>query len=236
MAEPSYSLNPDEHNNNMRPDGGPMTMAFDPADPLLLAALHGAHSQTGGGDGSNNVQPDWAALSAALWATEHDANMNSKAQQQYTAPTFADIDLDFDLGLAGMDGMGAMGMYVDPTSFQAGPDSLYMYGGHPTQMEMPTTPVDSMLPTDHLMPNTANSGNPLATGRRLSVTSSSSSSGASLSPILDHASIGSVSGNSPPPPPMMASDDFAAFIRTLSSDPAILNGDYSSLESNSISI
>jgi hypothetical protein len=142
-----------------------MHSPLDPADPLGLL-MHADDLAGPVPDG----EPDWAALSAALWAAEHPKAAG--------AGGFPDFALDYN-----MDVFDA----VAPTALHAYPDPF-------------------ALPD---------------AGRRMSVTSSSSGSGASLSPVLDPAAV-------PPPAPMNA-DSFAALIRTLSSNPALLSGDLSSL-------
>lgn len=154
-------------------------MPMDPADPLALL-LH-ADALVAPPDG----EPDWVALSAALWAAEH-------ADQAKAAPFPAlDGDFDFDYDLGGM----AVDPSVDPF-FAQEPYGFDTLGG---------------LDTDML------------TGRRMSVGSSSSSSGASLSPVLNPATA------APSPAAPMNTDSFAALIKTLSSNPALLSGDFSSL-------
>jgi hypothetical protein len=201
----------------------PGPMALDPADPLSLL-LHAdalvAPSHAPPADG----EPDWAALSAALWAAEHEPKPLAAAADSSSAAPFADLDFDFDLGLRAMDAA----MAVDPAALHTGlPDPVGAF--YPAAPDaMPQTPLDAFVggatyPFDTLSPASVHQP-----GRRLSVTSSSSSSGASLSPVMDPASIaGSTTGSSPPA--TMTADDFAAFIRTLASHPAILGGDLSAL-------
>jgi hypothetical protein len=167
------------------------TMPLDPTDPLALM-LHADELVAPPPDS----EPDWAALSAALWAAEH-----KQPQPMLGFPPLDGGAFDFDYGL------GAMDMVIDPSAL--GTDGFYV------PEPLGPYPFDTLGPAGELP------------ARRLSVTSSSSSSGASLSPVMNAASV-----TPSPQAPVgggMNPDSFAALIKTLSSNPALLNGDFSSL-------
>ena len=136
---------------------------------------------------SPSTPPDWDQLAA--WArSESNNKLPDFSDFNFSLP----MDLDFDASMA-----------IDPTTLHFG--SMFdqglamahenVFAAQPAaqaqELLYPTAGDISWLNQQHVQPDT---------GRRLSVTSSSSSSGASLSPILDNASVASSSsaGSSPP--------------------------------------
>ena len=155
------------------------SLGLDPSDPLNLL-LHNHQDPTQQLDGS--IQPDWAQLSASLWASAAHAvqEEHGKPASLFDFSSPLDFDMTFDPAMA-----------VDPSALQ-----LNAYASYASAT--PHTPLDGLL-GQHSFPFTPSPGAPLDAppiGRRLSITSSASSSGASLSPVLDNASIGSSSASS----------------------------------------
>jgi hypothetical protein len=190
--------------------------ALDPLQ-LLVHADHLAHGGTGGGPlPKQEDAADWAALSASLWAAaEHGGDYALDAHAQplpmkphpaHDAPMPFDA-LDLDLGLA-------PGFGFDPFALDLSAADFPLHA--PAHAYGPPTPLDAAF---SFGPGLA----PAPPARRLSVTSSASSSGASLSPVLEHASVSSASsvhGNSPaaPAPAPRAHDELAALVRQLVGD------------------
>ncbi|KAI0938422.1 hypothetical protein AcW1_001842 [Taiwanofungus camphoratus] len=135
--------------------------------------------------------PDWSQLSA--WTR--------------TEPKLTDFSTDFDLSLP-MDFDFDPTMAVDPSALHF--NSLFDLSGSSSggglqlpvdnSFLMSTEPVHGLL---QVMPEESSSSCWPAHGRRLSMSSSSSSSGASLSPFLEHSSVSS----SPPSDSGLSSSD-----------------------------
>ena len=137
---------------------------------------------------SPSTPPDWDQLAA--WAR---SDSNNKL------PDFSDfnfslpMDLDFDASMAIDPNTLHFGSMFDQGLAAMAPENAFAAQTAPQPQELlyPTGDISWLNQQHHVQPDT---------GRRLSVTSSSSSSGASLSPIMETASVASSSsaGSSPP--------------------------------------
>ncbi|EPQ53596.1 hypothetical protein GLOTRDRAFT_139779 [Gloeophyllum trabeum ATCC 11539] len=166
----------------------PQSDLLDPSDPLNLIlnnmSASGDSSMEDSSSSSHSSPPDWSELSA-LWTNpppEQDAAENAKFAQ--------DVNMDFNFSFP-------MDLDFNPAS-SIDPSALHFnYNAVPPL----NFPVDGFLSAQDLLnvpfPATLQPGgnegafpfSGIGSGaRRLSVTSSSSSSGASLSPILEHNS------------------------------------------------
>ncbi|TFY61583.1 hypothetical protein EVJ58_g4423, partial [Rhodofomes roseus] len=156
-------------------------------DLLLQTISQNANSGTVSDESPADTPPDWEQLAA--WARNESNNK---------IPDFSDfnfslpMDLDFDPNMA-----------IDPSALHFGSifeQSLAMpseavhaaQATSQTQSLVYPSPEDmNWLNQQHMQPET---------GRRLSITSSSSSSGASLSPVMENSSVSSSASASSSPP------------------------------------
>ncbi|KAH9849565.1 hypothetical protein C2E23DRAFT_736813 [Lenzites betulinus] len=161
----------------------PLTeLKADPSDTLefLLQTMAQAHTQNQGqpqpaSDSSfdSNPEPDWTQLSA--WAQHQEHKFDLGSDFNFSLP----MDLDFDQNMAVDPSALHFNTIFDPSAFAMPPaeGSFLMSNemAHSNQMLFPNGEEPSWN-ASHVDPHT---------GRRLSVTSSSSSSGASLSPVME---------------------------------------------------
>ncbi|OBZ77745.1 hypothetical protein A0H81_02608 [Grifola frondosa] len=160
----------------------------DPSDALdfILQSMTDSNTDSS----QDNSPPDWSQLSS--WA-QTDTKFDLTSDFNFSLPM--DMDLDFDPNMA-----------VDPSAlhftsiFDQSALSMAPIDNNPYLMssEMASNPLLYPMPDE----STWNSHVQLGTGRRLSVTSSSSSSGASLSPVIESTSVVSSS----PPSDLCLSD------------------------------
>ncbi|KAH9932222.1 uncharacterized protein B0H18DRAFT_1083322 [Fomitopsis serialis] len=155
-------------------------------DILLQTISQNTNSDTASDESSAHTPPDWEQLAA--WArAENNTKMPDFSDFNFSLP----MDLDFDPNMA-----------IDPSALHFGsmfdqglamaPENLYSGQASDQNQGLlyPTTEDMDWLQQQHIQPET---------GRRLSITSSSSS-GASLSPVMDNASVSSSASASSSPP------------------------------------
>ncbi len=171
--------------NSPSPTTPSVELKSDPSETLafLLQAMVAqaqAQSQAQSSESSSfDPQPDWAQLSA--WANAQQENKYDLSSDfNFSLP----MDLDFDPNMA-----------VDPSALQFTTifdQSAFALPPNEPSFLMSNEMVSNMFTSeDFTLPSHIEHG----TGRRLSVTSSSSSSGASLSPIMEPTQV--VSGSPP---------------------------------------
>ncbi|KAI9062224.1 hypothetical protein FKP32DRAFT_1653359 [Trametes sanguinea] len=182
----------------------PLTeLKADPSDTLqfLLQTMAQAHSQAnaihslptatqGSADSSfdSSSEPDWASISAWAQHPQHDAKFDLNSDFNFSLP----MDLDFDQNMAVDPSALHFTTIFDQSAFSMPPNE----GSFLMSNEM--VPNNQMLfphPPAEEQPSWPPSHPDSRSGRRLSITSSSSSSGASLSPVMEPAS---AVGCSPP--------------------------------------
>ncbi|KAI0824819.1 hypothetical protein BC628DRAFT_1410620 [Trametes gibbosa] len=162
----------------------PLTeLKADPSDTLefLLQTMAQAHTQSQGqsqhaSDSSfdSNPEPDWTQLSA--WAQHQEHKFDLSSDFNFSLP----MDLDFDQNMAVDPSALHFTTIFDPSAFAIPPaEGSFLMANemahNNSQMLFPNGE-DASWHASHVEPHT---------GRRLSVTSSSSSSGASLSPVME---------------------------------------------------
>ncbi|KAI1797965.1 hypothetical protein LXA43DRAFT_420 [Ganoderma leucocontextum] len=154
----------------------------DPSEALeflLQTMVAQAQARAQGADSSSSfdssTQPDWSQLSS--WeSTVQEQKFDMTSDFNFSLP----MDLDFDPNMAVDPSALHFTTIFDQSAFTLPPD------------EASFLMANEMVPNDMLFPSGEDFGIPHShvepgTGRRLSVTSSSSSSGASLSPIMEPA-------------------------------------------------
>ncbi|KAF5352211.1 hypothetical protein D9758_009218 [Tetrapyrgos nigripes] len=156
-------------------------LGVDPSDPFNLLMHQSRSSDTSMDDSSGESLPDWTQLPSVWPTSTFDSTFGADSDQK------AFTHMDFDMGLSSdFDFVSSMG--IDPNALQF--DNQKM--GFSYQDFNP----NNLLPTSQSFPFTFQAGSPESITssdssqhqRRLSVTSSSSSSGASLSPIVESRS------------------------------------------------
>ena len=158
----------------------------DPSETLeFLLQTMAAHAQAQAESTFDPAsQPDWSQLSQ--WAAQQDQKIDLGADFNFSFP----MDLDFDPNMAVDPSALQFTTIFDQSAFALPPnESSYIRNNevvHNQQQHLLFPGAEDYAMSSHIEPGT---------GRRLSVTSSSSSSGASLSPIMEAASVVS---SSPP--------------------------------------
>jgi hypothetical protein len=183
VADISQSHQPaDQRNRDVQLDLG-----LDPSDPLNLLL----HNNSNSGDSSmedmstsssGNSPPQWSQLSS-LWPS--NSYMEQGGQYVDSGMKYPDlglntsfpIDMDFNPSMA----VNPNSLHFDYArmAYPLQPSDYNQYG--PLSNELLSASFPFTFSADHAVPNFAESN---AKPRRLSITSSSSSSGASLSPVL----------------------------------------------------
>ncbi|KII91270.1 hypothetical protein PLICRDRAFT_51441 [Plicaturopsis crispa FD-325 SS-3] len=153
-------------------------LGLDPSDPLNML-LHNipqnGDSYMDDGSPQEGSPPDWSQLST-MWAPQGPMETDSAK--------FSDMRMDFDL--ASIDFSPYMS--VDPSALDLNPHRGFPQ--HPNQLDMSYSSVNDLLTPAFPFTFSLSEGSVSSSDtsdlkpRRLSVTSSSSSSGASLSPIM----------------------------------------------------
>ncbi|CCM01225.1 uncharacterized protein FIBRA_03273 [Fibroporia radiculosa] len=153
-------------------------LSADDSLELLLQTISQHATSSSEPSAQENAPADWDQLSE--WVQNNDTKLPDFGNFNFSLP----MDLDFDSNMA-----------IDPNALHF--DSIFDTSGLalPTNNSLLVPPAN--IPNDFVYPP-ANEMNWMAqshvqpeTGRRLSVTSSSSSSGASFSPVSEHASVSS---------------------------------------------
>lgn len=189
-ASPDSSMSGSDSHSSYSPRLMSQDLGLDPSDPLNLL-LHNTSqgSDSSSIEGSSSLSttpPDWSQLSA-LWPSGDSDDLGGTGMGK----SYPDIMMDFaNLSSLNMDFNPSMS--IDPNALHFDP------------MKFSTYDADSHLLSNELLsahfPFTfqPNLGNDFSQPtRRLSVTSSSSSSGASLSPVMEPMSSPVVSYNDP---------------------------------------
>ncbi|TBU45161.1 hypothetical protein BD309DRAFT_1079551 [Dichomitus squalens] len=151
----------------------------DPSETLefllqTMAAQAQAHAQNGESSSpfDSNGQPDWSQLSS--WeSTGQEQKFETTSDFNFSFP----MDLDFDPNMAVDPSALHFTTIFEQSAFTLPPsESSFLLSNDMVHNNMLFSGEDFGMPHSHIEPGT---------GRRLSVTSSSSSSGASLSPIME---------------------------------------------------
>ncbi|KAL0958103.1 hypothetical protein HGRIS_000275 [Hohenbuehelia grisea] len=176
---PFSSSSASSHCNSPSLDTG---LSLDPSDPLNLLL-----KSAGDVDSSEASPPDWAELSS-LWTNQGDTmNAPSESPNQDMKATFAGDFMDFGSGMA----IDPSALHFDPNTASMatlGQDGLFFGYNQPYPAHHDLLGAGQFPFTFHppLGDHTSSLNLNVPQGRRLSVSSSSSSSGASLSPIIEH--------------------------------------------------
>ncbi|KAI0064902.1 hypothetical protein BV25DRAFT_1914055 [Artomyces pyxidatus] len=207
----SASSMTDEHSDS--------ATSYDPADPFafLLAPSSGLDnsSMEDSSSSSHESPPDWSQFSN-LWDSEEPVTSGS-GPALHANPAKPDISsLDFGLSLPldlnlEMEFNPAISMSIDPSALHFDP-RIFSAQAYPALQGsvIPSQPQPQAQFSQ--LSHFTNAGGDsqmltLGTGRRMSITSSSSSSGASFSPVLGHATASSSSvSDSPADSPAPSSD------------------------------
>ncbi|KAI0698068.1 hypothetical protein C8T65DRAFT_614443, partial [Cerioporus squamosus] len=157
----------------------------DPSQTLeFLLQTMAAHAQAQAESSFDPAsQPDWSQLSS--WAEQQDQKIDLGADFNFSFP----MDLDFDPNMAVDPSALQFTTIFDQSAFALPPnETSYIMNNEmvPNHHHMLFPTAEDFAMSSHIEPGT---------GRRLSVTSSSSSSGASLSPVMEPTSV--VSGSPP---------------------------------------
>ncbi|KAH9941125.1 uncharacterized protein BXZ73DRAFT_42084 [Epithele typhae] len=177
---PPSSSSSSSETNSPSPPTPLVELKSDPSETLefLLQTMAAqAQAQQQANDSPfDTTQHDWSQLSS--WATPQDQKYDMSADFNFTLP----MDLDFDPNMAVDPSALQFTTIFDQSAFAAPHDSSFI-------MSNEMVPNNQMLfGDDYAMP----SFEPHPT-RRMSITSSSSSSGASLSPVMEPAHVVSAS-------------------------------------------
>ncbi|RDX54804.1 hypothetical protein OH76DRAFT_1552775 [Lentinus brumalis] len=167
--------------NSPSPSTPHAELKADPSETLefllqtMAAHAHGQAQHEPSFDEAS--QPDWSQLSA--WAAQQqDQKLDLGADFNFSFP----MDLDFDPNMAVDPSALQFTTIFDQSAFALPPNETpYILNNEmvPNQHHMLFPTAEDFVMSSHIEPGT---------GRRLSVTSSSSSSGASLSPVMEPAS------------------------------------------------
>ncbi|KAI0360421.1 hypothetical protein OH77DRAFT_1418340 [Trametes cingulata] len=197
MSTPPPLSSSSSSTNSPSPTTPHTELKADPSDTLefLLqtmaqAQAHHAQSHTQQGSDSSfesNHEPDWTQLSA--WTQPQDQKFDLSSDFNFTLP----MDLDFDQSMAVDPSALHFNAIFDQSAFAMPPsEGSFLMSNMPNEM----APNGQLLyPESEESSSWAQSHHEPRTGRRLSITSSSSSSGASLSPVMEPAA--SVSSSPP---------------------------------------
>lgn len=158
-------------------------LGLDPSDPLnLLLNNNGQDSSMEDSNSSHGSPPDWSQLSSTLWPNQNNQGENMKYPD--LGMEFLQMDMEFNPSMS-----------VDPSALHYN-NQTYNTAFDLSSYENPHMPNDLLSASfpftfsSHPSPEASVSSNDFGSStkeRRLSVTSSSeSSSGASLSPVLEH--------------------------------------------------
>ncbi|KAI0371313.1 hypothetical protein BV20DRAFT_965501 [Pilatotrama ljubarskyi] len=191
MSTPPPLSSSSSSTNSPSPTTPHTELKSDPSDTLELLLQTMAHAQSQahtqqGSDSSfeSNNEPDWTQLSA--WTQPQDQKFDLSSDFNFSLP----MDLDFDQSMVVDPSALHFNTIFDQSAFTmpAGEGSFMMSNemAPNSQLLYPDSEESSSWPQSH--PDSH-------TGRRLSITSSSSSSGASLSPVMEPAA--SVSSSPP---------------------------------------
>lgn len=199
-------------------NGGP-DLGLDPSDPLNMLLHNSPHSADSSIDDSSSQgeaaeTPDWSQLAPSFWNTPSYIDDSAS-----TAGKFSNFDLDmaFSLGLAGHE-FDNQAMAVDPSALHFNPvvfQDLQHTNSSNQHLEYPTLDSSSYPFTFAASeaPQTLSIDTLEPRQRAMSVTSSSSSSGASLSPIPEASIVPSSIETQPQSPTTSAADELAQRVR-----------------------
>lgn len=165
-------------------------LGLDPSDPLnLLLNNSSQDSSMEDGNSSHGTPPDWSQLSSALWPNQgsmQQGNLGENMKYPGLGMDFLQMDMGFNPSMA----VDPSALHYDNHGYNPGFDILGYQNQH-----LATEFLSAPFPfTFNSHPVTSESSlsdndfNAQVKERRSSVTSSSeSSSGASLSPVLEHS-------------------------------------------------
>lgn len=178
------SFKQDKQDNPMHQDLG-----LDPSDPLNLF-LHNSSQNSSMEDANSpyGTPSDWSQLSSALWpnpGSMQQGNPGENAKYPGISTDFLQMDMGFNPPMA----IDPSALHYDSHGYNSGFD-MSGYQNQHLATEFLSAPFpftfNSQPVSESSMSN--NEFSAQVNGRRLSVTSSSeSSSGASLSPVLEHS-------------------------------------------------
>jgi hypothetical protein len=173
-------------------------LGLDPSDPLnLLLNNNSQDSSMDENNSSHGSPPDWSQLSSSLWPNEGSMQNNLGENTKYSdlGMDFLQMDMDFNQSMA----VDPNALHYNNQEYNSGFD-FSPYQNRHLATEFLSTPFPFTFNSHASSGPSALSDefNAQVKERRLSVTSSSeSSSGASLSPVLAHSPAVVVSNNDP---------------------------------------
>lgn len=161
-------------------------LGLDPSDPLnLLLNNNPQDSSMDDGNSSQGSPPDWSQLSSSLWPNQVPMQGNPGENMKYPdmGIDFLQMDMDFNPSMA----VEPSALQYDSQGYNSGFD-LSVYQNQHLASELLSAPFPFTF-NPHASSISNDKFSEQTKQRRLSVTSSSeSSSGASLSPVLEHSS------------------------------------------------
>lgn len=177
------------------------TLDLDPSDPLNLLLHNNSQDSSMDDTSSSNSHgspPDWSTFSSTMWP-QHNGGENMKYPDVGALDFLQHMDLDFNQSMA----VDPNALHFNTHAFNpnTGPFDMSAYQNDQVANELLSAQFPFTLGSDSPFTGQNNKE------RRLSVTSSSeSSSGASLSPVMEHAPPHSIPTPAPAPAQMTFND------------------------------